>query len=119
MTFSFSKLAGAVAHFFEGFLQNIIGSAEGKAVETGIQAFVKTDVGALTIDAIQYASTLPAGKGAVELRDAAKAKLVADAKTAGKDLGALGEGLLNLFIEMGFTYLTGTLSNLATKQLSV
>lgn len=110
MSFLTSALTRA-EKFFTTKLPQAIENESGKTVEDAILTFVKTDVGKLTVDACDYASTLPNISGTAA-RDAAKARLIADAKAAGKDLEAVGSGLLNLFIEMGYTYLDGVVSEL-------
>jgi hypothetical protein len=99
-----------IAHLFTNIFKGIFSSDQGKQIEDGIVAFIKTDVGQLAVDAVQYASTLVGDSNT--LRAAAVAKLEADLKTAGKDLTAFSESVLNLFIEMAFTYVQGTVAAL-------
>jgi len=101
----------AVAHLFVDVFKGLFSTDQGKAIEAGIVAFIKTDIGQLAVDAVQYASTL-IGKSNDQLRAAAVAKLKTDLETAGKDLTAFGESTLNLFIEMAFTYVQGTVAAL-------
>jgi hypothetical protein len=102
----------AVAHLFVNVFKGIFSTDQGKQIEAGIVAFVKTDVGQLAVDAVQYASTIGGGQTNDQLRAAAVAKLKQDLVTAGKDLTAFGESVLNLFIEMAFTYVQGTVAAL-------
>ena len=116
MAFKFSSIFSTLETFFEGFFQDILSSDAGKALEGGIVAFIKTDVGQLALDAIEYASELPAGTSDDELRAAAVAKLKADLVTAGKDITKIGESVLNLFIEAAYNYATGAVSGLKAIQ---
>ena len=100
----------AVEGFFKGVFSAILGSNEASALETAIVAFVKTDIGALALDAVQYASTL-VGDNAT-LKAAAVTAFKADLKTAGKDVETLAESTLSLFIELAYTYAKGTVAAL-------
>jgi hypothetical protein len=109
-----SKILSSIGHFFVGFFTTILGSDAAKTVEEAIIAFIKTDVGKLALDAVNYASTLPPGTSNDALRAAAVEKLKADLTAAGKDLKTIGTSSLNLFIEMAFTYVSGTISKIPT-----
>jgi hypothetical protein len=116
--FKFSSIVSLISHLFTGTIKKLFASDAGTAIESAVVAFVKTDIGLLDLDAVQYASAIPqSGKSNVELRDAAKAKLAADLKAAGHDLSTIGESMLNLFIEMAYTYASGLVKNLSVGAL--
>lgn len=90
----------AIGGFFVNLFKGIFSASEAKTIESNLVNFVKTDVGALAVDAVEYvAASMPSADG-VAKRDAAVAKLKVDAKTAGKDISSLATSMLNLFIEM-------------------
>ena len=91
----------AIGGYFSGVFKGLIGHAA-VSLEAAVVEFVKTDVGHLALDAVSYASTLT-GQSNQQLRDAARTKLIADLKAAGKDAATIAESQLNLFIEMAYT----------------
>ena len=109
---------GTVFHAVEGFAVEIfkdsLNSDEGKKLEDAVENFIKTDVGEIALDAVSYASTLPTGTSNADLRAAAKAKLVADLKTAGKDVVAIGDSGIELFISLAYTGATAKIASLST-----
>jgi hypothetical protein len=108
-----AKLLVMIEKGFTGFFSTLLGSDAAKSVEAGIVAFVKTDIGKLAVDAVQAISTIP-GLASATARDAAIANLKADLKTAGKDAEAIADSTYNLFIEMAYTYVTGTITSAGT-----
>lgn len=106
--FGLSKILPFLAHYFIGLGEALIGSAAAKSLEAGIVSFVKTDVGALAIDAVEYASTL-SGSSA-DLHAAAVAKFKSDLKAAGKDITTLAESTADLFIQAAYNYVKGTVA---------
>lgn len=119
MSFKFSTFITDLEGFFAGFFKEVISSDAGKTLEQGIVSFVKTDIGKLALDAVEYASTLPAGTTQDALRSAAVAKLKEDLSATGKDLVSIGTSTLNLFIEAAFTYAQGTLTAVAAKKAQI
>lgn len=102
-----SKVLTAAEGFFKGLFADLIGAAA-EPLETAVVGFVKTDVGQLAVDSVQYASTLIGDNPT--LKAAAVAKLKADLATAGKDITTIAESTLNLFIELAYTYVKGTVA---------
>lgn len=95
----FKKIFAAIGRGIGGFFKNIFTGDQAKQQEQSIANFVRTDVGQLAVDAVEYVeASLPGGTG-VEKRDAAVAKLKADAASAGKDLSGLALSTLIWFIE--------------------
>ena len=105
--------ANAFTDFFKsfgGFFKGIFTSDQATKIEIGITSFISTDLGALAVDAVEYvqaefpvllpgASTDEVKANSLAKRDAAVAKLKADAATAGKDLSAFGQSTLIWFVE--------------------
>jgi hypothetical protein len=90
--------------FFVGLFKGIFDSGSAKQIEQSVVAFVKTDVGALAVDAVEFVASEMPGTDGVAKRDAAVAKLKTDAAAAGKDLSALAESTLNWFVETALQY---------------
>jgi len=99
-----------LAHYFVGLWTAFLG-ADAKELEQGIVAFVKTDIGKLAVDAVAAVNTQTLTNTAK--RDAAVALLKQDLVTAGKDAASLAESDFNLFVEMAYSYVKGTLGGLA------
>lgn len=91
-------------HSLVGFFEGIFGSTLSKQIATTINDLAKDDLGKLAIAAVEYVATLPPFSTDVEKRDAAKAKLVADAQAAGQDLLNVGDSVLNMLIELAVQY---------------
>jgi hypothetical protein len=108
-----SNIFTAIGGFFVKLFKGIFNSDEAKTIEANLIAFVKTDVGALAIDAVEYVEVALPNGGSTEKRDAAVAKLKADALTAGKDLSALAVSTLNWFIETALQAVVAKISVLA------
>ncbi len=107
----FQQFLVGAEKFFEGFFKQILGSQEAKTLEQAVLDFVKTDVGKLALDAVNIASAMPI-TGNDQIRAAAVAQLRTDLGKAGKDASTLATSTLNLFIELAFTYVTGSLPGL-------
>ena len=90
-----SKIGG----FFVALFHGIFSDSQAKTIEENLVAFVETDIGALAVDAVEFVSASMPGATGVEKRDAAVAKLKADALAAGKDLASLAVSTLNWFVE--------------------
>ena len=92
--------ANAFTDFFKG-LFGFLGFDKSTAakIEIGVTAFVKTDIGQLAVDAVDYVEAKLAGASGAEKRDAAIAKLKEDATAAGKNLSAFAKSTVNWFIE--------------------
>lgn len=116
MSFLSTILQGA-EKYFVGLGEALIGSQAAKNLEASIVGFVKDDIGAVAVDAVNYASTLPDttddGK-----RAAAVAKLKSDLSTAGHDITTIAESTFNLFIEMAYTYVKGTVAGLVAPTIA-
>lgn len=108
--FSLSAVLPFLTNYFEGFAEALIGSSAAKSLETGIVSFVKTDVGKLAIDAVQYADTLPPGGTNAELHAAAVTQFKADLTKAGHDITTLAESTFDLFVQAAYTYVKGTIT---------
>ena len=106
-----STIFKAIGNYFTNVFLSVLGSEGAKNLETAIKHFITTDIGAMALDAVEYVQDSLPGVTNVSARDAAKAKLVEDAKAAGKDLTLLGESALNLFIEMAYTALKAKLAS--------
>lgn len=106
--FGLSKILPFLAHYFVGLGEALIGSAAAKDLEAGIVSFVKTDVGALAIDAVEYASTL--GGSSADLHATAVTKFKADLTAAGKDITTLATSTADLFIQVAYNYVKGTVA---------
>ena len=99
--------AGGFVDFFKGIgklFGKLFTPDQEKKISDGITTFVTTDVGKLALDAVEYVKVALPNAGSVELRDAAKAKLKADAATAGKDLSTMGGAFLNWAVETALQY---------------
>ena len=99
--------ANAFTSFFSsiwGGIKGIFTPAQEQKIEIGVTAFVETDLGALAVDAVQFVEASLPGATGTEKRDAAVAKLKADAATAGKDLSAFALSTLNWFIETALQF---------------
>jgi glycerol-3-phosphate cytidylyltransferase-like family protein len=98
------NIFAAIGHFFASVFKGIFSSAEAKTFENNVIEFVKTDIGALAVDAVEYVRVALPNGGSVEKRDAAVAKLKADAIAAGKDITGVAESALNTFIELALQF---------------
>lgn len=108
--FLISSILPFLEKYFVGLGEALIGSQAAKSLEQGIVAFVKTDVGALAIDAVQYASTLTGSD--TDLHAAAVAKFKTDLTAAGKDIETVGQDSFDLFIQAAYVYVKGTISQI-------
>lgn len=104
------NIFAAIGHFFVNVFKGIFSSSEAKTFENNVIDFVKTDIGALAVDAVEYAQVALPNGGSVEKRDAAVAKLKADAIAAGKDITGVAESALNTFIELALQFVLAKLS---------
>lgn len=97
------SILSAIGHYFEGLFKGLFGQLK-TSVVTFLESFVKTDLGALAGDAVAYVESALPGTAETDTakRDAAKAKFIADAKTAGHDISAFGESILNFLIETAY-----------------
>ena len=96
---------GAILAFFSSYFVGLFKGLIGKAavsLSAAIAQFIHTDLGKLALDGVEYAATL-VGKSNTELRDAARQRMIDDAKAAGHDIETLAESQANLFIEMAYT----------------
>ncbi len=94
--------ANAFVDFFKlfaGFFKGIFTKDAETKIEIGITSFIKTDLGLLAIDAVEYVQAAMPGATGPEKRDAAVAKLKTDAATAGKDLSAFAKSTIIWFVE--------------------
>lgn len=97
--------ANAVTDFFKNLLTGkLFTKDQQKKIGDGVTTFVMSDVGALALDSVLYVKAALPGATSVELRDAAKAKLKADAATAGHDLSTMSGSFLNWAIETALQY---------------
>lgn len=96
----FFKIVGkAIAH---GFVA-LVGEKAAKAFVSGAKAILKTPLGMLALDAVNFAETLALGSGA-EKRIAAAEKLAKDALAAGLTVST---SVVNLLIETAVSALKG------------
>lgn len=99
-----ANIFAAIGGFFVKLFKGIFSSSEAKAFEQNLVDFVHTDIGKLAVDAVEFVEvSLPGGDG-VTKRDAAVAKLKADAIAAGKDLTTIATSALNTFVEMALQF---------------
>lgn len=94
--------ANAFVDFFKafgGFFKGIFTKDAETKIEIGITSFVKTDLGQLALDAVEYVQAALPGVTGPEKRDAAVAKLKEDAATAGKDLSAFAKSTIIWFVD--------------------
>lgn len=110
----FSAIFSVVIDAFKGWFAKEIPTLEASAkaeletVEAALINFGKTDLGKLAIDAVNLAKTkLLTGDDAFA---AAKTQFVADAKTAGHDLSAIGSGIVDWMIQSAYTLVSGVVS---------
>lgn len=108
--FGLSKILPFLAHYFVGLGEALIGSAAAKSLEAGIVNFVKTDVGGLAIDAVEYASTL--GVANADAHAAAVTKFKSDLTAAGHDITTLATSTADLFIQVAYNYVKGTVASI-------
>lgn len=114
----FSKIFVAVEDEFKGWFAKEIPTltAEAKTeletVETSLIAFGKSDLGKLAVDAVNIAQDKLTGDAAFA---AAKTQFIADAKTAGHDLSAIGSGIVDWMIQSAYTLIAGTVAQTTTK----
>lgn len=101
---SFKDVLSKVSDFLFGVFSKIVGESLAKSLSVSLTDLAKDDVGKLAIDAVEYVQSNIPGAGSTEKRDAAKAKLIADAKAAGHDLASFGESFLNLLVELAVQY---------------
>jgi len=106
---AFFKLLGS---YFENVFKAFLGSQGAKDLQSAVEKFVKTDIGAIALDAVEYVKDSLPGLTNVDAREAAKNKLVEDAKAAGHDLSILGQGALNLFIELAYQAMLAQITGL-------
>lgn len=88
----------AVLHYFENFFRALAGQLK-ITVTTFLKDFVKEDLGKLAVDAVEYVESSLEGATGIEKRDAAVAKLIADATAAGVDLTKFAKSTLIFFVE--------------------
>lgn len=100
----------AFARYFVNVFKAFLGTEGAKGLQDAVKGFITTDIGALALDAVEYVHDSLPGLTDVAARDAAKAKLITDAKAAGHDLGILGQAALNLFIELAYQALLAKLA---------
>lgn len=119
MAFKFSTVLSAVSHFFTGAFTKALPALEASAkaelatVETSLSTFAKTDLGKLAIDAVAVASALPGGTASTMFA-AAKSGFIADATTAGYDLGAIGLGVVDWMVQTAYTFSVNVISAAST-----
>ncbi|HEY6018473.1 MAG TPA: hypothetical protein VIY48_00800 [Candidatus Paceibacterota bacterium] len=89
----------SIGGFFVNLFEDIFTSGQAKTIEGNIEAFVKTDIGELALDAVAYVNTKMPGSPSADKQAAARDKLVSDAKASGKDLSSLATSTLNWFVE--------------------
>jgi len=92
------SIFGAIGHWFESLWKGISGQLKTN-IEAFLRSFVADDLGALALDAVVFIQSEMPGAADVAKRDAAVAKFVADAATAGHDLATFAVSTLNWFIE--------------------
>lgn len=92
-----------VGKYFLNIFRGIAGQL-GASISQFLHDFVATDLGKLAGDAVAWAEAevSPSTPDKTAIRDAAKAKFIADAKTAGHDVTVFSESLLNFFIESAY-----------------
>lgn len=95
-----ANILNAIGSYFKNLGLSLIGQLK-SSVASFLNDFVTNDLGAIAVDAVSYASTLT-DKSAIDKREAAKAKFLTDAKTAGHDVEAFGESILNFLIETAY-----------------
>jgi hypothetical protein len=111
----FLKIFTPIVKTFAGIFGKLIPtlSADAKAefakVEASLIAFAATDLGKLAIDAVTAFPALAGGVGGPAFLSA-KAKFIADAKTAGHDLESIGTGIVDWFIQTAYTVVAGVVS---------
>jgi hypothetical protein len=97
--------ANAFIDFFKKIFSFLGFTAQdAQKIEIGVTTFVKTDLGLLAVDAVEYVEAALPGAAGVDKRDAAIAKLKADAATAGKDLSAFAKSTLIWFVETALQF---------------
>lgn len=84
---------------FAGLFRGLLPKDADTKITIGITSFIKTDLGQLAIDAVEYVQANMPGATGIERRDAAVAKLKTDAATAGKDLSAFAKSTIIWFVE--------------------
>lgn len=82
-----------------GFFAGLFTPSQAKQQETAIAHFAATEIGQLAVDAVVYVDARLQGAGGVAKRDAAVAKLRADALAAGKQIEGAAASTLIWFIE--------------------
>jgi hypothetical protein len=88
----------AIGNYIVGIFKGITGQL-GETTATFLEAFAKTDLGNLAIDAVTYVEGALEGSAGTVKRDAAVAKLKTDAAAAGHDLSTFAASTLNFLIE--------------------
>jgi len=86
-----------VLGYLSGVLKALGGQLKVKLIDW-LKSYAVDELGILAIDAVNYANTL-IGSAGDEKKAAAKSKLLADLKAAGKDVESFSESLLNFLIE--------------------
>lgn len=114
----FTAIFSATISLFKGWFEKEIPTLEAAAkaelatVETSIITFGKTDLGKLAIDAVNMAQgKLLTGDAAFA---AAKTQFIADAKTAGHDLTAIGSGIVDWMVQTAYTLISGVVAQAPT-----
>lgn len=92
------SVLSAIGHYILNIFKGIAGQL-GENTAQFLESFANTDLGNLAIDAVTYVEGALQGASGVEKRDAAVAKLKADAATAGHDLSSFAVSTLNFLIE--------------------
>jgi len=92
------SVLGAIGTYFKKIGLSLIGQLKA-SVASFLNDFVKDDLGALAVDAVNFAeASLPNAAGS-DKKEAAIAKLKEDAGKAGHDLTTFGGSVLNFLIE--------------------
>lgn len=114
--FSISKILVSIGSFFAGAFVKALpalaseAKAELQTVEASVVAFAKSDLGKLAVAAVTAASALPNGTNSTMFA-AAKATFIADAKTAGHDLGTIGLGVVDWMVQTAYTFSVNVIAN--------
>lgn len=115
----FVKLFTPLVNGIKGWFAKEIPTLEAEAkaelgkVEDSLIAFAGTDLGKLAIDTVQGVQGLAGGVGGPAFL-AAKAKFIADAKTAGHDLENIGSGIVDWMIQTAYTVISGVVAQTTT-----
>lgn len=103
---SFLKGVKTVALDAKNIFVKIFGQQVADEFATTVKAIVATDLGTLAIDAVTYIEATSPTLGSTAKRDAAAAKLTADASSKGV---ALLDSVANLLIEIAVAYVKGSI----------